>query len=89
MKPLIFFVDNPKDGNEKITLTKDELEDMLAQAYEAGRKDGFVYSPVLSPLQSPPSTPWIPTVTCSSAGQDCSGYGLISVPNPTNKKIKN
>ena len=37
MKPLIIFF--PKEGNE-ITLTKQELTEIIEQAYEAGKKDG-------------------------------------------------
>lgn len=81
MKPLIFFVADPKDGNGKITLTKKELEDMLAQAYEAGCKDSFTYSPVVSTLQSPPSTPWLSTITCKTVGQDDLNCKLTSTVN--------
>lgn len=55
MKPLIFFVSDPKDQYGKIPLTKEELEDMLMQAYEAGKRDGnIVY---VNPIQTPPTTP--------------------------------
>ena len=40
MKPLIFYVKNPEESSEEITITRTRLEDMISQAYEAGRKDG-------------------------------------------------
>lgn len=41
MKPKIFFVQDTKDPNGKITLSKAELEDIVEQAYNAGWSDGY------------------------------------------------
>ena len=39
MKPIIFFVD-AKENEDKVTLTKSQLEEYVKKAYEAGFKDG-------------------------------------------------
>lgn len=69
MKPLIFFVSDPKDQCGKIPLTKEELEDMLMQAYEAGKKDGNIASvnPIQTPTTVPPSVwPYVPQIIWAS-----------------------
>lgn len=63
MKPLIFFVENPKDPDGKITITKAELEAMLTQAYEAGRSDGSVHYTPPSTTTPPPVVQ--PIITCN------------------------
>ena len=39
MEPIIFFVDT-KENEDKVTLTKSQLEEYVKKAYEAGFKDG-------------------------------------------------
>ena len=39
MEPIIFFVD-AKENEDKVTLTKSQLEEYVKKAYEAGFKDG-------------------------------------------------
>lgn len=39
MEPIIFFVD-AKENEDKVTLTKNQLEEYVKKAYEAGFKDG-------------------------------------------------
>lgn len=38
MKPIVIYIDKEEEG--KITLTKEELEKLLDDAYNAGKKDG-------------------------------------------------
>lgn len=39
MEPIIFFVDS-KENEDKVELTKSQLEEYVKKAYEAGFKDG-------------------------------------------------
>lgn len=39
MEPIFFFVD-AKENEDKVTLTKSQLEEYVKKAYEAGYKDG-------------------------------------------------
>ena len=39
MEPIIFFVDS-KENEDKVSLTKNQLEEYVKKAYEAGFKDG-------------------------------------------------
>lgn len=39
MEPIFFFVD-AKENEDKVTLTKSQLEEYVKKAYEAGFKDG-------------------------------------------------
>ena len=39
MKPIIFFVD-AKENEDKVTLTKSQLEEYVKKTYETGFKDG-------------------------------------------------
>ena len=39
MEPIVFFV-NAKENEDKVTLTKSQLEEYVKKAYEAGYKDG-------------------------------------------------
>ena len=39
MEPIIFFVD-AKENEDKVTLTKSQLEEYVKKSYEAGFKDG-------------------------------------------------
>ena len=39
MEPIIFFVDS-KENEDKVALTKSQLEEYVKKAYEAGFKDG-------------------------------------------------
>lgn len=65
MKPLIIYIGK----DDKIELTKDELEKMLTEAYEQGKSDGT--TTINYPNTPYPSnTPWWDTtvVYCSSNG---------------------
>ena len=39
MEPIVFFV-NAKENEDKVTITKSQLEEYVKKAYEAGYKDG-------------------------------------------------
>lgn len=39
MEPIVFFV-NAKENEDKVTVTKSQLEEYVKKAYEAGYKDG-------------------------------------------------
>ena len=39
MEPIVFFVD-AKENEDKVTITKSQLEEYVKKAYEAGYKDG-------------------------------------------------
>ena len=53
MKPLVYFVD--KVGKDNYVLTKEELNKILEEVYQAGYEDGIRY---VSPLRDTP----IPTI---------------------------
>ena len=76
MKPIVIY---PTTNNDKITLTKQEFEDYLKQAYDSGYADGYRIgiqwwtTPVTVPTTNPTitwektSTPYDPyKITCDA-----------------------
>ena len=58
MKPLVYFVD--KVGKDNYVLTKEELNKILEEVYQAGYEDGLVRSKYTSPLSD-----WWKEVQCN------------------------
>ena len=63
MKPIIIYAEE-KDG--KVTLTKDELQRVVDEAYKQGKADGGYYYTTASPITVTPT--WQPPykITCTN-----------------------
>ena len=74
MKPLVYFVD--KDEKDNYVLSKEELNKILEEVYQAGYEDGLRGSKYVTPIRdiSTPATPdwWkdgIPGDTMAASGE--------------------
>lgn len=78
MKPIVFYINENNTEKDKLTITKQELEDMLDKAYQQGREDGsrqismpYISTPELPhtpPFQSPFTCQ--PIITCATSQTD-------------------
>ena len=78
MKTIV--IESDKDGNAKISVS--ELKELLAEAYNAGYKDGqrdyttIWYQPITYPSNGLANTPWWEQVkyevTCNNSNDDLS-----------------
>lgn len=68
MKPKVVYV-SERDG--KITMTKEDMESLLEEMYNAGYADGMSAPRIISasPTWTPGTQPYGVTVTCKTEGK--------------------
>lgn len=82
MKPFVIYIEPNK--NDKLTLTKEEFEQYIQDAYDRGYADGKLVNSgiTITPTPSTPATPYTPWYTTPVT---CDGLHPKTVGLTTNK----